>query len=569
MSDITAFSPELDRLRALPAETEWLDFKEAKQSFDIDQLGRYVSALANEANLHEKICGWFVLGVKDQRERATGLRPIVGSAFRTGTAAMNELKQSIAKNTTPSVAFMRVIELARPECAAGSRVLMLQVPPATRGMPVAWKGHYYGRVGESLGALGTNKYEAIRLQSAMLDWTGQCASDDLGLLDRAALQHGRTLYAQKHPRRAPELAGWDDRRFLAELSLIRGHSLTRAGLLLFGVSGSAASLGDVSPRLTWKLMSAKGQELDYHHFKLPFVLAIDDLVAKVRARIHLVRILPPGQLAPLELPAYDDWVIREALLNCVAHQDYTQGGRVVVTEWPDALWFSNEGSFIPGSVEQVLSARESIHRYRNPCLTDAMVELGLIDTIGSGIRRMYSTQRERYFPLPDFELKVDPPTVKVCVYGREIDTAFSRALLSGMELSLEDVIALDRIQKRYALAPEIVKRLRQRGLIEGRGTSLRISATVARAAGQEVSYTVDKGLESQHYKALVVGLLKLGPQGRPKINHLLLDKLPGAVPADKRRAYIKKLLQEMARDGAIENAGGSTRAALWRLKRSG
>ena len=55
MSDITAFSPELDRLRALPAETEWLDFKEAKQSFDIDQLGRYVSALANEANLHEKI----------------------------------------------------------------------------------------------------------------------------------------------------------------------------------------------------------------------------------------------------------------------------------------------------------------------------------------------------------------------------------------------------------------------------------------------------------------------------------------------------------------------------------
>jgi ATP-dependent DNA helicase RecG len=232
----------------------------------------------------------------------------------------------------------------------------------------------------------------------------------------------------------------------------------------------------------------------------------------------------------------------------------------------DALWFANEGSFIPGSVEKVLVANESVHRYRNPCLADAMVELGLIDTIGSGIKRMYRTQRERYFPLPDFELKSNPGSVRVRIYGRELDTAFSRALLSGMDLTLEEVIALDRVQKRMPLSLDLIKPLRKRGLVEGRGTTVRISGAVAKASGREVSYTVDRGLDSQHYKALVVQLLKLGPQARPKINQLLLDKLPGAVAPEKRAGYIKSLLRDMAREGVIETDGAKTKAAKWRLR---
>ena len=49
------------------------------------------------------------------------------------------------------------------------------------------------------------------------------------------------------------------------------------------------------------------------------------------------------------------WVIREALHNCIAHQDYQLGARVVVVEFPDRLVFSNKGGFIPGDVERVIS----------------------------------------------------------------------------------------------------------------------------------------------------------------------------------------------------------------------
>ena len=44
---IDAWQFKLDELRALSAEIEWVEFKTAAQSFDIDELGRYVSSLAN------------------------------------------------------------------------------------------------------------------------------------------------------------------------------------------------------------------------------------------------------------------------------------------------------------------------------------------------------------------------------------------------------------------------------------------------------------------------------------------------------------------------------------------
>jgi len=561
---LTDFAVLLDTFRAMPAETEWLDFKEAKYNLDSDDLGRYVSALANEANLCGQPCGWLVLGVKDRRDPATGLRPVVGSHYRLGAVALNEMKLQVAQNTGPSVASIEAVELDHPDCAPGSRVLMLRIPPAPRGMPVDWKGHYYGRAGESVVALGA-RYETLRLQSAVLDWSAQLVTDGLAWLDTDAVQQGRRLYAQKHPGRVLELQGWPDERFLAELGLLSQGRASRAAVLLFGRVDSAALLGNASPRITWKLMDAAGVELDFQHYRLPLIAAIDAAAAKIR--VHKVRILPPGQLAPLELPAYDAWVIREALLNCVAHQDYAEGGRVVVSEWPGELWFSNAGQFIPGSVEQVLANDSAIHRYRNPCLADAMVELGLIDTIGSGIRRMFRTQRDRLFPLPDFELKASPPMVKVCVYGRELDPAFGHALLSTLDLTLEDVIALDRVQKGRGLSAALVKRLRAKGLVEGRGMALRLSGPVAKAAGQEVRYTLDRGLDAQHFKALVVKLLSLGPQPRRKIDEMLLGKLPDAIAPDKRKSYIKNLLRDMAdRDLTIEAFGGKTRAARWRLR---
>jgi ATP-dependent DNA helicase RecG len=58
----------LDELRAMPAEVEWVEFKEAKTHFEPETLGRYFSALANEANLKLQSEGWLILGVHDKKK---------------------------------------------------------------------------------------------------------------------------------------------------------------------------------------------------------------------------------------------------------------------------------------------------------------------------------------------------------------------------------------------------------------------------------------------------------------------------------------------------------------------
>lgn len=225
--------------------------------------------------------------------------------------------------------------------------------------------------------------------------------------------------------------------------------------------------------------------------------------------------------------------------HCIAHQDYLQRGRVIVRERPSASEFFNYGSLIPGSVARVLSGEFVEGRYRNRCLADAMLKIDLIDTAGSRIRRMYNRQRERFFPMPAYVIGETPSSVTVRLYGREIDAAFTSALFQSAELDMPEVIGLDLVQKKRPIAGELAKRLRAKGLIEWRGRKLWISGRVASMTGQEVNYTLQRGLDMQHYKALVLRLLWLGPQRRPKIDQLLIEKLPSSNAPDKRKTYVK------------------------------
>ncbi|MDD2810488.1 RNA-binding domain-containing protein [Rhodoferax sp.] len=369
----------LDEFRRMPAETEWLEFKEAKGSFDADTLGRYVSALSNEANLHGRDAGWLVFGVKDKIFVNTGARPVVGSLFASKLADLNALKLLVFNHTAPAIGLADPIEVAHPDCTPGSRVLMWRVPAAARGMPVAWKGHFWGRSGESLGALPLNKLDTLRAQSSLQDWSAVLATDDWSLLDAKAIEQGQALYKRRHASHAHVLDTLQNQSlsdWLHGLRLAKEGQLTRAALVLMGKPQAANVLGGPTPRLTWVLTDHTGTIQTHQHFDLPLLLAIDPLLAKLR--IIEVNLLPPRQTAPLNLPNYDDWVIREALHNCIAHQDYAQGGRVRVTESPDSLTFFNLGSFLPGSVARVLGSQQPEQRYRNACLANAMVELDLI-----------------------------------------------------------------------------------------------------------------------------------------------------------------------------------------------
>lgn len=545
------YSEQLDEFRRMPAETEWLEFKEAKNSFDTDALGRYVSALSNEANLHGREAGWLIFGVKNKIDPVTGARPVVGSLYAATAADLNDLKLQVYSHTSPSVGLSDPIAVDHPDCAPGSRVLMWRIPATAPGMPVAWKGHYYGRSGESLGALPLNKLDTLRAQSVEHDWSAVLATDDWRLLDPAALELAQALYKRRHATHTQVLSTLQHRSvsdWLHGLRLAVNGKLTRAALVLLGKPEASTCLGGPTPRLTWVLTDHTGTIQTHHHFDLPLIMAMDQLVA--RLRIIEVSLLPPRQTAPLNLPNYDDWVIREALHNCIAHQDYAQGGRVRVTEAPDSLTFFNLGSFLPGTVERVLSSRQPEQRYRNACLANAMVELDLIETLNSGLPKMFRLQRERFFPLPDFEFGHAPDSVSVRIYGKTLDEKYVHALMSTTDLSLEEAILLDRVQKGQPLATEQIKRLRAKNLVGGRGAKIFISAQVADATNTRPEYTRNKGLDDHYYKTLILQHIRQFKSASVlEVRSLLLDKLPDSLTPVQKQAKIKNLLTALRMSG--------------------
>jgi ATP-dependent DNA helicase RecG len=550
-----ALEAKLAELLRLPAETEWVEFKEAKTSFDFEKLGEYFSALSNEANLKDKETAWLIFGVTDASPRG-----IVGTKYKQDRPSLDALKKQIADHTSSRLTFHEIHELTLSE----GRVLMFEIPAALRGAPTAWKGHYYGREGESIGPLNPLEYEKIRAQVIREDWSAQVIDGaTLDDLEPDAITFARLQYREKHPRQVAALETWDDATFLNKAKVLIGGKVTRAALLLLGKPESAHLLSPAQARITWVLRDEKKQEKDYQHFDAPLIFAGDRILQKIRNLT--VRQLPSGTLFPHEVTQYDPWVIRETLHNCIAHQDYPLGGRINVVETPDALLFTNLGSFIPGTVEEMIRSDAPPEIYRNHFLAHAMVNLNMIDTIGSGIKRMFTRQKERSFPMPDYEL--DRKKVAVRLTGEVLDENYTRLLLSKTELALMDVVALDKVQKKRPLDDETVERLRAQKLIEGRRPNLFVSAKIAEAIGHKAAYIKNRAFDKQHYKDMVMAYLaKFGEASRADLDDLLLEKLSDAWPPHQKKGFIKNLLQEMKNDGLIVPAG-ATRWVRWRLSK--
>lgn len=547
----------LDRLLAQPSEREWLEFK---HNDDPHTIGEYVSALANAAALDGVPCGYMVWGVED------GTHRVLGTAFRPATAKVKGqiLDLWLHQYLRPKLDFRFEAFEYR-----GHPVVLLRIPAAT-AQPVSFHEVEYIRLHSAKVKLAAHPDKEAGLWARLntrVDWSAELVGTaGLTDLDPAALAEGRRRFAEKHPHLAWEVEQWDDAAFVSKLKLSRGGQLTRAAVLLFGREEAAQHL-PLPPQVSWVLKDADGTARDYHHFGLPLLRVPDALFARVRNLT--VRFMPAGTLFPAEVPQYDAWVIREALHNAIAHQDYGLGARINVVELPDQLVFSNVGRFLPGRVEPLLVTDRSPEQYRNPCLAQAMVALNMIDTIGSGIRRMYAEQRRRFFPLPDYLLDDAAQRVEVRITGRILDERYTRMLMQLTELSLMDVFLLDRVQKRQPISAEEARALRARKLVEGRAPHLHVSAQVADALGEHAQYLLDKGFEKTFYVSWVLKRLRMGDCKRSDLERVLLGKLPNLLTEEQKRNKVKNLLAEMSRQSLITADGKRGPGAVWRLLPAG
>lgn len=535
----------LDRLLLSETETEILEFKEAKQSYSINDLGKYFSALGNEANLKNKAEAYLLFGVNNTQE-------IVGT--RISDKQLNKYKEEIPKNISPKMSF---IDVQRLETDKGA-VIIFKIPPAPRGVPFSWKGHRYGRDGESLG--GLNDYELNQILSQTKDWSSVVVEEaSIEDLDKEAIAFARAQYKLKNPKLTDEIETWDDSKFLDKAKITIKGKITHTALLLLGKSESEHFLNPSVARITWILKDKDNIEKDYEHFYCPFILNVEKVRKKIRILKYRYMLL--GTLFPEEVDQYDPYLIRESLHNCIAHQDYTLGGKIVIVENEDAhLSFSNDGAFIPSSIEDVIIQDTPESIYRNPFLVQAMVNLNMIDTIGSGIKKMFNIQRRKFFPLPDYDLSNNK--VKVTFYGKVKNDAYARKLAEIPELSLHEVLLLDKVAKEILISVEEANSLRKKKLLEGRRPNYHISSSVAQLTGEQIDYMKQRGIDDHYCRKMILDYLdKFKQASRSDLEDLLLDKLPDILSSKQKSDKVKNNLQYLRRKGEIISKNN-----LWTLK---
>ncbi|MCQ2271929.1 MAG: putative DNA binding domain-containing protein [Bacteroidales bacterium] len=544
------------RQRQSAGETEWMEFKtnigESRCSVTYEGVGNYISGLSNSACLKYKSHGYLVLGVED------GTWNVVGTNLRMPTAKYGnqDYELWLRKNCSPITPF-EIEEFEYED----KHIVIFEIQAAA-GEPVNFKGAAYVRVGSNLTKLKDFPDYVRQIYNSQKDWSAEIVKDaTFDDLDPDAIKEARKMYAKKHEDLIVEMKSWDDVRFLNKAKITKQGQITNTAILLLGRTESEHFISPAVARIRWIYKDSNGEEKDFSIETCPFVIAANTVYRKIRNWKY--RYMNPEllSLVPDELDTYDPFIIREALNNAIAHQDYGRYGMINVIEEEDRLIFTNLGTFIPNSIKNVLINDAPEEHYRNRFLATAMVELGMVDTIGSGIRRMFNKQRERLFPMPDYEFSDD--RVKVTIIGKVVDIDYAMLLTRDKTLTLLDIEMLSRLQTNRPLSDEEIAYLRKRKLIEGRKNALFFAKSVAKATGQKAEYTRNKGFDDNYYKDLILKALDQHvTMSRPEIDTLLMTKLPEALTDKQKVSKIGNLLTSLRKADKI--VFGEKK--LWRRK---
>lgn len=538
------------QISTLQKENHYLEFKSNHQA--PEKLGEYISALSNGACLDNQDFGYLYFGVEDET------LAIKGTTFEPAKKKVGnqDLELYLRQNINPKIDFAIEEFLFDKRL----RVIVFKIPAAV-SEPTCFMKTPYIRVNSSVTRL-TQYTDWIRaIYNSHIDWTAQIVeSATLSDLDPEAILLAKKGYAERYPQYAKEMMQWEDAVFLDRSKLTIGGQITRGTLLLLGKNESSHLISH-NAQLVWKCF--QDGETFGDIYSIPFISSTTQLLQRIRN--YRFKIYPPDSLIPTEVWKYDNESILEALHNCIAHQDYQKGERVVVTENKDCITFENAGSFYDGNYEDYILGKKTPKRYRNTFLANAMVNVKMIDTQGYGIHKLFVRQKQRYLPMPDYS-KSTESNVVLTLPGTIIDEKYSLLLMGNQNITLTDAVLLDKVQKGIKISKEAARMLRKKSYIEGRYPNVFVAKSLSQSTGQKVEYTRHKGLNKAQCEALLLDALREhGSLSKKEIENLLMDILSDQMTHSQKRTKIDNILRGLRQGGKIVNKSKGTTSS-WSLK---
>ena len=438
----------------------------------------------------------------------------------------------------------------------GLHITLIRIP-AAKGQPTHFKKIPYIRIGSNKTDL-RNFPDLIRIiYNTQDDWSAQIIEKaGLSDLDPEATKVAREKFKEKNTRAdfAETTDSWDDATFLDKAKITINGKITNTAIILLGKEEASHYLLPAVAQITWKL---EGEEKGYEHFGTPMLLNTTRVMQKIRNIKY--KFFPDNELLATTVNKYENRVILEGMHNCVANQDYSLHSRIIVTEKVDRIIFSNAGSFYEGKPDDYTGGEKTPERYRNPFLAHAMVNLGMIDTLGYGIHTMVLEQRKRFFPLPDYILS-EPQKVTLQIYGHSIDENYSKLLIEKKDLPLTKVVLLDRVQKKMFITDEAAAMLKRDKLIAGRKPNFYVEASIASATDDKAAYIKNRAFDDEHYKKMIEAFIKkFGSASRKELDDLVMEKLSAVLSEKQKKVKVNNLISSLRKESRIENAGSDTR----------
>jgi len=520
-------------------EDEHCEFKEAKYSFNSNELTDYCIALANEGG------GLLILGITNKKPRS-----VIGSqAFLNLDEVKFQLLQRIHIRIDATTQFLEE-----------KRVVVFLVPPRPIGTPLQYNGRYLMRSGESLVSMTPEQLKII-FSEGQPDFSSDiCQNASINDLDPTAISILREKWAIKS--KNENYLKKTDAEILRDAELMDSNGgITYAAIILLG---SSATLGKFLPNaeIIYEYRSDKSS-IPYQYrseYRCGILLCIDKIWNEINLRneVHQVK---HGLLSE-DVKGFNEDVVREGYLNAICHREYRMGESVFIRQQPKLLEIESPGRFPPGITPDNILDRQSP---RNRRVAETFQKIGHVERSGQGADTMFRIMIEEGKSRPDYS-KSDEHRVLLRLCSEIKDPQFLMFLdRIGQETlkswSVHDLILLDDIrQGKIRKADDRIRQFIERGIVEhvgGSGKSSRyiLSKRFYSFIGKRGKYTREKGLDRETNKALIIEHLNNHNSGKIKEFEEVLPSLT--------RYTIYSMLKELRRSNKIKFVGSNRRSGHW------